>query len=85
MGDQGKTATRVVLFTQPRCGNCVKVKEFLSSQQIAYQEKDVAHDREALLELVEVHKSHITPTILVGDQVLIGYDRDKLVAALGLA
>lgn len=85
MTDQGKTAKRVVLYTQPRCGNCVKAKEFLSSMQVAFEERDVAHDREALLELVEVHKSQITPTILVGDRVLIGYDRDKLVAALGLA
>jgi glutaredoxin len=85
MSDQGKTAKRVVLYSQPRCGNCVRAKQFLSSQQIPFDEKDVAHDREALLELVEVHKSQITPTILVGDQVLIGYDRNKLAAALGLA
>jgi glutaredoxin len=85
MSDQGKTTKRVILYTQPRCGNCVRAKEFLSSQQIAFDEKDVAHDREALLELVEVHKSQITPTILVGNQVLIGYDRNKLAAALGLA
>lgn len=85
MSDQDMAAKRVVLYTQPRCGNCVKAKEFLSSQQIAFEEKDVAHDREALLELVEVHKSQITPTIMVGDQLLIGYDRNKLAAALGLA
>jgi glutaredoxin 3 len=85
MSDDGKSAKRVVLYTQPRCGNCGKAKEFLSSRKIAYEEKDVAHDREALLELVEIHKSQITPTIVVGDQVFIGYNRKKLAAALGLS
>jgi len=77
-------AKRVVLYTQPRCGNCAKVKEFLAARQIPFDEKDVAHDREALLELVEVHQSQITPTILVGDQVVIGYSPEKLTRALGL-
>lgn len=46
--------------------------------------KDITQDREALIELVETHQSRATPTILVDDAVVIGFDREQLQRLLGL-
>lgn len=35
-------------------------------------------DPDALEELVEVHRSRMTPTLVVGDRVILGFDREEL-------
>jgi hypothetical protein len=41
-------------------------------------EKDVSSDQQAVFELVRTHNSRSTPTIVVGDEVIIGFDPERL-------
>ena len=56
---------------------CSKVKEFLSRQQIDFVEQDVATDEAALSELQQLGYMS-TPVTVVGEDVVLGFDRDKL-------
>jgi glutaredoxin-like YruB-family protein len=69
---------KVVIFTQPDCPPCHVVKEFLSERGIVFEERDVTRDPSAVQDLVQKYKSHSTPTLLVGDEVMIGFDPDRL-------
>jgi glutaredoxin len=40
--------------------------------------KDVSRDQVAVFELVRKYNSRSTPTIVVGDQVMIGFDPERL-------
>jgi glutaredoxin len=60
------------------------VKEFLSQKGIKYVVKDISQDVEAYKELVTKYRSMGTPTTIIGDQVIIGFGRQKLEKALGL-
>lgn len=40
--------------------------------------KDVSLDQQAVFELVEIYNSRSTPTIVVGDEVMIGFDPEQL-------
>lgn len=60
------------------------MKEFLSHHKIPFAERNVAADPEALKELVEKSGVRATPVILVGDEVIVGFDRGRLERALGL-
>ncbi len=53
-------------------------KAFLSERGITFQVKDVSADREAVRELVGKYQSRSTPTIVVGEEVMIGFDPDRL-------
>ena len=57
--------------------------EFLSQKGVAFVGKDVSVDQDARNELFALG-SRSTPTITVGDQVLIGFSPSKLATALGL-
>ena len=57
--------------------------EFLSRKGIAFVAKDVSTDMEARAELIALG-SRSTPTIKVGNEVLIGFNPAKLLALLGL-
>jgi hypothetical protein len=40
--------------------------------------KDVSRDQKAVFELVRTYNSRSTPTIVVGQKVMIGFDPEKL-------
>ncbi len=40
--------------------------------------KDVSRDQQAVFELVRTYNSRSTPTIVVGQKVMIGFDPEKL-------
>lgn len=71
-------ARQVIVFTQPDCPPCRVVKAFLEERGIAFEERDVRSDPQAVRDLVEIYESRSTPTIIVGDEVMIGYDPDRL-------
>ena len=43
-----------------------------------FEEFDVTRDPEALEDLVEVHRSRITPTIVIDGRVIMGFDPEQL-------
>jgi hypothetical protein len=45
---------------------------------VDFVEYDVSRDRDALEELLEVYRSQVTPTIVIGDYVLVGFDPEQL-------
>lgn len=57
--------------------------EFLSQKGVAFTSKDISTDMEARKELVGLG-SRATPTIKIDDEVIIGFDRGKLSALLGI-
>ena len=57
-------------------------KEFLSSRGIAFEEKNIRNDPETLRELVEELHSRATPTLVVGDWIVVGFDPVEYEAAL---
>ncbi len=57
--------------------------EFLSQKGVAYTAKDISTDMEARKEFVSLG-SKATPTITVDSEVIIGFDRGKLAALLGI-
>ena len=61
------------------------MKEFLSHHGVAYTEKLVDQDEVALEELFQRANMRATPVIFVGEEKVVGFDRAKLQALLGLA
>jgi len=57
------------------------VKEFLSQKGINFVERDVAQDETAIAEL-EQWGVMTTPVTVIDDELVIGFDREKLEALL---
>jgi hypothetical protein len=54
---------------------------YLSQKGVSYTSKDVANDQAAFEEFLKLH-SPGTPTIVIDNKVIIGFDRQKVDEAL---
>lgn len=67
----------VIVYHQPNCGPCHAAMEYLKQKGIAFVAKDVFTDEAAQREMTALGSSS-TPTIKVGNDVLIGFSPSKL-------
>ena len=72
---------RVILYSQPGCPPCFAAKNYLRAKQIPFEYKDVKADPVAMRELMDLN-SRSTPTLVVGSEVMIGFDPARLDALL---
>ena len=53
------------------------MKSYLSERGIDYEIRDVTMDTSAVRDLVR-YGSRSTPTLVIGDEVIIGFDPDRI-------
>jgi glutaredoxin 3 len=59
------------------------VKEFLTQNNIEFQDRDVAADRDAAKEMIEKTQQMGVPVIIIDDKdIVIGFDQSKLAELL---
>jgi glutaredoxin-like YruB-family protein len=75
--------SKIVLYTQPECPACQWLKTFLVERGVVFEERDITTDTAAVSELNGKYQSHSTPTLVVGDEVLIGFDPERIEKILG--
>ncbi len=73
---------KVIVYTTPVCPWCVRVKEWLKERKIPFQEIDVANNRQAAIEMVKKSGQMGVPVIEIDGQIIVGFDVEKLKAAL---
>ena len=73
----------IIVFTQPDSLPCEAVKMFLKSRKAKFEERCVTYDNEALQELAEKYNSRSTPTVVIDDEVVVGFDPELLDQLLG--
>ena len=60
-------------------------KEYFKDNGVTYDEKDVYHDEAARAEMFEKSGQMGVPVIKVDSEYIVGFNREKLAAALGIA
>jgi len=65
------------LYTEPGCSACVEAKTFLTSRGISFEERDVRANPEYLRILTDVLDSCTLPTLVAGDTIIPGFDREQ--------
>lgn len=75
--------SKVIVFTQQDCPPCAWVKTFLVQRGVQFEERSIDAGFSVVLELTQKYKSQSTPTVVIGDEVLIGYNPERLAQLLG--
>lgn len=74
----------VVIYSTPTCHFCQLTKDFLKENNVPFTDHDVSTDQEKRAEMVEKSGQMGVPVLFIGDEMIIGYDEDKIKKELGL-
>ena len=69
------------------CSHCAPGLLYLLNSSpergVAFEERDISRDPAAVRDLTEKYKSHSTPTLVIGEEVMIGFNPERLDEILG--
>jgi glutaredoxin len=72
------TTRKIIVFTRPDSLPCEAVKLFLKDRKAKFVKRCVAYDDDALHELAEKYNSRSIPTVMIGDEVVVSFDPERL-------
>ncbi|OGH58935.1 MAG: NrdH-redoxin [Candidatus Magasanikbacteria bacterium RIFCSPHIGHO2_01_FULL_33_34] len=75
---------KVEIYSTPTCPYCLKAKEYFKENKVEFVEHNVAEDQDRGREMVEKSGQMGVPVILIGDEVVVGFNKSKIDKALGL-
>lgn len=87
-GAAAENRHEVVVYVRTGCSFCQEAREFLAARGVPVRERNVAADRSALVEMLDIHvrrfpdEEPLVPLIVIGDRVVRGFDRQEVEAAL---
>ncbi|KGA96359.1 YruB family glutaredoxin [Alkalihalobacillus alcalophilus ATCC 27647 = CGMCC 1.3604] len=73
---------QITVYTSNHCRYCVMLKNFLSDQNISYQEVNVETNPATMQQLVEKTGQLGVPQTEVNGQWVVGYDPNSIMSAL---
>lgn len=74
----------VTIYSTPTCHFCHAAKEFFDENKIVYTDYDVASDMEKRSEMIDMTGQMGVPVIRIGDDVVVGFDEEKVKELLGV-
>lgn len=74
----------VKVYSTPSCPWCIRAKEYLKGKNIQFEDIDVAANVEKAKEMVKISGQMGVPVITVDNEVVTGFDQNKINKFLGL-
>ncbi|MCK4386856.1 MAG: glutathione S-transferase N-terminal domain-containing protein [Candidatus Pacebacteria bacterium] len=75
---------KVIMYSTPACGYCNVAKDFFDEKGIECEVFDVSADEAKRQELVDISGQMGVPVIVIGEDVVIGFDQAKISELLSL-
>jgi glutaredoxin-like YruB-family protein len=76
---------KVIIYSTPACHFCHLAKDYLNANNIAFTDLNVATDLEARQQMMDKSGQMGVPQILIGDELIIGFDKPRIAELLGLS
>lgn len=74
----------VTVYSTSTCPWCRRTKEFLKENNVGFKDVNVAEDRDAAQEMIKKSGQMGVPVIDVDGEIIVGFDKDKLMGVLKL-
>ena len=69
---------KVTVYSTKNCPYCRMAKAFLDKHGVPYESIDVSENSDAAKKMIDLSGQRGVPVILVDDEVIIGFDSQKL-------
>lgn len=75
---------KVKVYSTPTCPYCIRAKQFLKENNIAFEDMDVSGNRTAAEEMIQKSGQMGVPVLDIEGEIIVGFDKEKIKGALGL-
>jgi glutaredoxin-like YruB-family protein len=75
---------KVTIYSTQTCHFCNMAKDYFNENHVAYDAFDVGTDLEKRKEMLAKSGQMGVPVIVIGDQIIVGFDKPRIDMALGL-
>ena len=75
---------KITIYSTPTCHFCHMAKDFFTSKGFPYEDFNVSIDLDKRKEMVEKSGQMGVPVIEIGDKLIVGFDKPKIMGLLGI-
>jgi glutaredoxin 3 len=75
-------ANKILVYSTPACPHCIRLKQFLTENNIVFENYDIAVDHEKAEEMIKKSGQMGVPVLDIDGQLIVGFDKTKIKAAL---
>jgi len=75
---------KVLVYSTQTCPYCIKAKQFLTENNISFENYDVGSDQIKAAEMVAKSGQMGVPVIEIDGKIIVGFDKPKIKEALGI-
>jgi glutaredoxin-like YruB-family protein len=79
------TKQQVTIYSTPTCHFCHAAKDFFTANGVKFTDYNVASDLPKRQEMIQKSGQMGVPVIYVGDELIVGFDEEKLRGLLQVA
>lgn len=77
-------AKRVTVYSTTTCPYCIRAKQFLTENNIPFENCDVSSDQQKAEEMIQKSGQMGVPVLDIDGEIIVGFDKEKIKTALGL-
>jgi glutaredoxin 3 len=77
-------AKSVNVYSTPTCPHCIRAKQFLKDNNIAFVNFDVSVDSAKATEMTEKSGQMGVPVIDIDGTIIVGFDKEQIKEVLGI-
>jgi len=74
----------VTVYSTPTCSWCTAAKQHLDANNVSFEDVDVSTDMSRAREMVERSGQYGVPVLDIDGEIIVGFDRARIDALLGL-
>lgn len=74
----------VKVYSTPTCPYCIRVKEFLKENNVAFEDINVAADPAKAEEMVKLSGQMGVPVIDIEGKIIVGFEKEEIKKELGI-
>lgn len=75
----------ITIYSTPTCHFCQLTKDFLTENNVSYTDYNVSSDLEKRQEMIDKSGQMGVPVIFIGDDMIIGFDKEKIATLAGIS
>lgn len=75
---------KIKIYSTPTCPYCIRAKQFLKDNNIAFEDIDVSANQEAAQEMIQKSGQMGVPVLDIDGEIILGFDKERIKQALGL-